>query len=320
MRSGDRWARAVELVAWLVVVAVGVLAVTVGAEWAGWFGALAVAQTLVPYGGILVALIAGVALWRRRPRLAAVACASGTAVLLLAAPLAFPGPRATAAPGSTGLVVASANLLYLNERPDDVPAALANLDADVLVLLELTPEQEAALQASALDDRYPYRAGRSAPDASGAAVWSSLPITELPTLDTSNPGVDVVVDGPDGPVRVVGVHPTTPIDDFARWRTDLALVRRLGETAEQPMLVIGDFNASFWHPDFRRLLDAGYRDAHIEAGVGFTTSWPMTWIVPPFVRLDHALTANGLTSTDVGDFEIPGSDHRGVIVTVAPAR
>jgi hypothetical protein len=38
------------------------------------------------------------------------------------------------------------------------------------------------------------------------------------------------------------------------------------------------------------------------------------------VRLDHALTAGGLVSTDVDDFHVPGSDHRGLVVTVAPAR
>jgi hypothetical protein len=38
------------------------------------------------------------------------------------------------------------------------------------------------------------------------------------------------------------------------------------------------------------------------------------------VRLDHALTVGGLVSADVVDFEIPGSDHRGLMVTVAPAR
>jgi len=66
------------------------------------------------------------------------------------------------------------------------------------------------------------------------------------------------------------------------------------------------------------LLDAGLVEAHIAHGRGFSASWPTDQIVPAFVRLDHALTTAGLVSTDVADFEIPGSDHRGFVVTVAP--
>jgi endonuclease/exonuclease/phosphatase (EEP) superfamily protein YafD len=83
-------------------------------------------------------------------------------------------------------------------------------------------------------------------------------------------------------------------------------------------LVIGDFNASYWHPDFRRVLDAGFVAAHTATGSGFSTSWPTTWPIPPFVRLDHALTTGGLVATEVEDFDVAGSDHLGMIVTVAP--
>ena len=40
---------------------------------------------------------------------------------------------------------------------------------------------------------------------------------------------------------------------------------------------------------------------------------------PPFVRLDHALVNDGLAVLDVDDFDVPGSDHRGLVVTVQRA-
>jgi hypothetical protein len=43
-------------------------------------------------------------------------------------------------------------------------------------------------------------------------------------------------------------------------------------------------------------------------------------LVLGFVRLDHALTTDNLVATHVEDFDIVGSDHRGFVVTVAPAR
>jgi endonuclease/exonuclease/phosphatase (EEP) superfamily protein YafD len=111
----------------------------------------------------------------------------------------------------------------------------------------------------------------------------------------------------------------TPLISFENWQRDLATAARIGSDATSPTLVIGDLNASYWHPDFRELLDAGLVDAHIAQGQGFSSSWPVGRTIPPaFVRLDHALTTAGLVSTDVVDFEIPGSDHRGFVVTVAP--
>ena len=99
-----------------------------------------------------------------------------------------------------------------------------------------------------------------------------------------------------------------------------SVARDVGTTADAPTLLIGDINASYWHPDFRRVLEAGFVDAHTAAGFGFSTSWPTTWPIPPFVRLDHALTTGGLVATDVADFDVAGSDHLGMIVTVAPTR
>jgi endonuclease/exonuclease/phosphatase (EEP) superfamily protein YafD len=119
---------------------------------------------------------------------------------------------------------------------------------------------------------------------------------------------------------VVAMHVPTPLVAFEAWRRDLHTAEQIGRDATGPTMVIGDFNATYWHPDFRRLLDAGFVDAHTASGQGFSTSWPTDSLVPPFVRLDHALTIGGLVATEVDDFEIPGSDHRGFVVTVSPAR
>jgi endonuclease/exonuclease/phosphatase (EEP) superfamily protein YafD len=94
----------------------------------------------------------------------------------------------------------------------------------------------------------------------------------------------------------------------------------LGSAATEPTLIVGDFNASYWHPAFRDLLRSGLSDAHTVHGKGFSASWPTGKFFPAFVRLDHALTGNGLVSTSVQDFTVPGSDHRGFVVSVVPAR
>jgi endonuclease/exonuclease/phosphatase (EEP) superfamily protein YafD len=321
--AGGTRARPVELTAWLTVGVVGTITL---AQALGWAGAgiigvgLAVTQSLTPYLAVVLVPVTAWALWRRRLVLATVASAAMSGLLVLGTPLAFPDAQPAAHPASIGLDVAAVNLWYQSDRIDEVDEALAAVDADVIVFNEYTAEHEAVLLATPLASEYRHRSGTSGPRADGIVVWSRFPLRVLGELDAFYGGLDVNVAGPDGDVRLVAMHMATPIDDFDAWRDDLAIAADVGRHADSPTLLIGDLNASYWHPDFRRLLDAGFVDAHTSAGEGFSTSWPTNWAVPPFVRLDHGLTTGGLVSTDVDDFEVPGSDHAGFVVSVAPAR
>ena len=87
-----------------------------------------------------------------------------------------------------------------------------------------------------------------------------------------------------------------------------------------PRMLVGDFNAGYWHPAFRELLDDGWHDATQVTHRGFSASWPNDWfVVPPFVRLDHVLVNERLVVLDTHDVDVPGSDHQGLFVTVVAA-
>jgi endonuclease/exonuclease/phosphatase (EEP) superfamily protein YafD len=317
--SRSRLTTAVELGAWTIVAGIGVILSTQVLGWAV-TPLVVVVQSLTPYLGVVVVVVALVALWTRRLVLVTVAVAVGVGIAVLGTPLAFPGERPDPVDGAGGLEVASVNLLFSNDRIDDVIEEMDRLTADVIVFTEYTDEHQAALLASPVAERYPYRTDRAGPRGDGVATWSALPVEVGEHPDTDSTSIDVTVSGPDGPIRVVAVHFKTPLDDFESWGHDLRAAAKIGRTADGPMLLIGDFNASYWHPDFRRVLDAGFVDAHTAAGLGLSTSWPTTWPIPPFVRLDHALTTSELVATDVEDFDVPGSDHLGMVVNVAPAR
>jgi endonuclease/exonuclease/phosphatase (EEP) superfamily protein YafD len=319
VRRGRPRAGIADLVSWLLVAFVGLVVLTQA------FGrtgptSVAVVQSLTPYLGVALVPVILVALWRGRLELVTVATAVTFGVAVLGTPLAVPDRQRPPAPGSTGLRVAAVNLWFENARIDDVDDALAELDADVIVFSEYTPEHQAALQASALAGSYDVRTDRPGTFADGIAVWSRLPLRVHDEPDTYYGSLDVTVAGPDGDVRIVAMHVPTPLVDADAWRRDLRTAAEVGRSATGPTLLIGDLNASYWHPGFRRVLDAGYVDASDAAGSGFSTSWPTNWPIPPFVRLDHALTAGGLVSTGFDDVDVPGSDHLGLVVTVAPAR
>ena len=322
MQSGESRSRlttAIELAAWTTVAVIGVITLTQALGWAI-TPLVVVAQSLTPYLGVVVVVVALVALWTRRLLLVTIAAAIGFGIVVLGAPLAFPGEQPDPIDGAVGLEVASMNLLFSNDRIGDVAEQMDQLTADVIVFTEYTAQHQEVLLASPAAERYPHRTDRAGPRGEGVAIWSTMPVEVAERPDTDSTSVDVTVSGPDGDIRVIAVHFPTPLDDFASWSHDLRTATEIGRTADGPTLLIGDLNASYWHPDFRRVLDAGFVNAHTATGAGFSTSWPTTWPIPPFVRLDHALTTGGLVATDVEDFDVAGSDHLGMIVTVAPAR
>ena len=288
---------------------------------AGWNGTRLVAtlQSLTPYGIPLVLAIAAVGVWQRREALATTAALVGVGAFLLSAPLVIPPGQASPNDGAVGVRVASINLLFSNPVVEEVADDLLRRDPDVIFFAEYTAQHHETLRSHPLAERYPYQLNRDGRFARGVSLWSKFPIDAKERPDGTDRTVDATVSGPDGPIRLLGVHPPTPVFDFSEWELALGRIGDAASQGVQPILVVGDFNASYWHPGFRDLLSQDLTDAHIAQGVGWSTSWPTDELVPAFVRLDHALTGNGLVSTDVDDFRVPGSDHAGFVVTVTPS-
>lgn len=305
-----------ELLGWGAVSGVGVVMLT---QAFGIDGSrlIATLQALTPYGIPLVAVVCALAIWLRAHALAATAAAVGVSLLLLATPIVLPPGQRTPSDEASRLDVAAVNLLFSNPDVGAVADLMIEVGPDVIVFSEYTSEHNERLQAHPLTGMYPFQVNRDGLFAGGMAVWSKLPISENERPDTINRTVDATVSSTDGPIRLLAVHPPTPIFDFDAWRADLAQIRSAAAGYTDPTLVIGDFNAAYWHPAFRDILRIGLTDAHMANGAGWSTSWPTDRFFPPFVRLDHALTGNGLVSTEVEDYHVPGSDHTGLVVTVA---
>jgi endonuclease/exonuclease/phosphatase (EEP) superfamily protein YafD len=311
-------------IAWAAVTGMAATAVLPWTK-AGGGRLVAMARSLMPWSGMsALPIAAGAALTGRRS-LAVASGAVGAAALAMAAPLAVPRRQPAADPRAAPLRVTHTNLLYVNRRVAAVPDALASLDADVLTFSELTPTHVRRLHASSLAAAYPHQIERAARLASGAGLWSRWPLTTHELMTTSHHTIVADVHAPGGTVRVIATHTVSPMHGYDEWAGDLA---SLGDVrSPEPAIMTGDFNASWWHPELRRLMRAGgWRDAHQVVGHGLSCSWPTDrWhpafkVHPPFVRLDHALVNDGLRVLAASDFHVPGSDHLGVVVTVQRAR
>jgi endonuclease/exonuclease/phosphatase (EEP) superfamily protein YafD len=312
------------LLAWLAVAGVGVIGLSQTVTRGSSLPPIYIGQALSPYLMGAMVPLALVALALRDIPLGTVAAATALPLLILSGPLVRPEPLPPPAPDAATLTVLSANVLWRNDSMAEAAALIAAEDVDVIVISELTDDFEAALEAAGVLDTHPHRAGTPDTWNRGLGLWSRYPILEselLPVVGRTT--VEALFDVDGTPLRVIGAHPSQPISPLGRddWKpalrqiTDIAL-----EPDSAPTVVVGDLNASWWHPPYRAMIDAGLRDVHHGLGDGFSRSWPDDrWYLPAFVRIDQALIAPGATATAIRDLQVPGSDHVAFVVTVSPA-
>ncbi|MET0910312.1 MAG: endonuclease/exonuclease/phosphatase family protein [Ilumatobacteraceae bacterium] len=313
-----------EQLAWLTAGTAAVALVSPWVERLRWRG-FTVLRSLMPWAALSAAPLAIRAALTGHRRLAVASGIVGVAGLAVAAPLTVSRRQPPLDRLARPLTIVHANLLYINRHITDVPPVIARLDPDIVTFSELTPAHARRLRASSLAALYPYRIELPARAGSGTGLWSRHPVTEHITTGTKHHTVVADVDGPGGVIQVIVMHTQSPIVHHDQWVSDLEQLGSL--VPDGPAVMAGDFNASWWHPEMRRLMRrGGWRDAHIDTGHGLSCSWPNErWHAlfhwhPPFVRIDHALVNDGVAVLDVTDFEVPGSDHRGLMVTVQRAR
>ena len=209
--------------------------------------------------------------------------------------------------------VAAANVRFDNTRVEDAAAALRRLDADVLVVEELTPAMADALRSGG---GYGNVAEDPREGAFGSGIYSRYPVHDVERYELGGlPALRAGVATPQGDITVVAVHTLQPLRGLSTLRRQLReldgwVTQAL--RADRNVVLAGDFNATRQHRAYRRLLDDGLRDAHGEQGRSFSHTWPADRWYPPLVQLDHVLVSARVNVHDAGTAAIPGSDHRAV--------
>jgi len=298
------------------------LAIAVAAPWALWAlartfgldgGAIVVqAMAFTPYVALTSPLPVLVALLLRRRVTAAVA---GVAVLAFAFAVA---PRALAGGGPAArgprLTVMTANLYVGRGDPRTVVDLVRRYDVDVLCLEELTPQELARLNAAGLRRMLPYRVAKPLPGASGAAVLTRTPLTEIASPHAGvnpQPAAELA-----GSVVVTAVHPAPPVNGAREDGWADALAALPGAEASRLRILAGDFNATLDHRALRGVLGRGYADAADRAGAGLRPTWPAVRRHALPITIDHVLVDRRVRVEAVHVAAVPGSDHRAVIVAL----
>jgi endonuclease/exonuclease/phosphatase (EEP) superfamily protein YafD len=130
--------------------------------------------------------------------------------------------------------------------------------------------------------------------------------------------IEVVFDDGHGPVRLLAIHPLSPItaqraalrNAQMEWAGDWAAAN------DGPIVVTGDMNATQWSHTFRRLVRAGDLNDSIR-GFGLQPSFPMDGNPLIRVQIDQLLHSDELVVLDRRLGPRLGSDHAPVIVELA---
>ncbi len=242
-----------------------------------------------------------------------------------AAPAA--SPREQQPPATVELIVLSINSQFGRADAATIVRLVREKKVALLAIQEHSQDLQERLSAEGLDSLLPHRISQPTDDGAGSAVYSSHPLEPvglLPDTPFLMPTVRLTATGSGAGASAVleltNVHTLPPVDTrVGQWRSDLKALTRL---AERPghRLLMGDFNATYDHAEFRSLLRAGEEglvDVAAAAGSRLVPTWPMDGTRLPGIAIDHVVTSPGVGSSGYQVHGVPGTDHAAIVATVA---
>jgi len=247
------------------------------------------------------------------------ACALGIAVNAIAiAPLVI-GDVAPRGDGPA-LRLVSFNVHTSNTNFAEVARYLGEQNADMIVVNEIDRQWLAALR-TALDGY--HEIAQPSSDNFGIGVWTRARPDHHAVIqlgDSYVPAIEVTLAHAGTPFHLLALHTLPPVSQELAAERD-AMLRSTASWARRRtghVAIAGDLNATPWSHGFRSLL-ADANLVNSQRGHGLQTTWP-AGLWPLSVPIDHCLHSRSLTAVERSVGPFLGSDHRPVIVDLAPAR
>ncbi|MBT2513575.1 endonuclease/exonuclease/phosphatase family protein [Arthrobacter sp. ISL-30] len=271
----------------------------------------------------------GLALAGRRAWIMIVAAVLLAAQLLWLFPLDAGRPSAAPSRSSTSLSVMNINSQFGEADAAEIVRLVREERVGLLAVQEHTPALEKRLAAEGLGSVLPNRVSNFARGAGGSALYSLHPmqfVGMVPDTPFEMPRVRLALGDthPTVTLEVTNIHALPPVEGrIHQWRSDLAALRHLvAEGGQGNRLLIGDFNATYDHSEFRAVLDGGEGgtklvDVGTAAGLRLLPTWPMEGVPLPGITIDHVVTTQGIAGSRYAVHRIPGSDHAAVLATLS---
>ncbi len=213
-------------------------------------------------------------------------------------------------PGEQAVRVAHFNLFQSNTDIAGLEQEIARLNADVITLIEFTPDKSALL--ANLRQQYPFQFDCNRIDHCHLAILSKQPLLAVDAKAewAGPPLISARLGGQLNGLVVYGVHTTRFPHSRAQLRQITELVKFL-ESESGKLLIMGDFNAT----PYSRVTTI------LEQGVGVSRltdlpTWPSIINIPQ-LAIDHIFASTGirvLAEQQIGNPS--GSDHYPIVMTV----
>lgn len=221
-------------------------------------------------------------------------------------------PRKT---GDHNLRVMLINVRTENKRYDLVIACINKYRPDLLVVEEV--DERWLNELGRLREEYPYVKHEPREDNFGVAMFSRLAINSAEIVYPGGaevPSVTAQLEVGDRRLTVLGTHPLPPgsPSNFRLRNEQLDAVAKWVRSQTNPVVVLGDLNATPWSYYFRRFVsESGLVDS--SKGTGIHATWPAGFF-PLRIPIDHCLASPdiGVAGKMIGGNV--GSDHLPVIV------
>ncbi len=231
------------------------------------------------------------------------------------------------------LRIATANVYLGNPSPNDLVRKLIEIDPDILLVLEFTPDN-LPLERFAGSDLRPVLV-EAHPGTRGVCVLAS-PRVETTALVVPSPFpgpcampmATLRVKANGSWLSVLGIHAPPPVSvcgdtngptlaAIASWIQNGRLRTNVGVTrTNDPVVVAGDFNALPTFRQFRRFSSVGLIPSQDQSRLRRVGTWSPTPWFPSGARIDYILTPEEWPSLDTWVIGLPGSDHRAVVADI----
>ncbi len=227
-------------------------------------------------------------------------------------------------PGQPVLRILDANVSQDNFDLAPLAAEVRRYQPDVVAMEEVTKPAYTSLMATGVMKPYSRHSLLFLPDSGslGMALWSRYRLSDMKQWYAyGHPELRAWVHLPGGRrVRLDVVHTLAPYGsgEPGPWARQMVAIKQELSREPRPLVVVGDLNATWYDWHFQAILHLGLRDAAVEAGQGWRMTFPANqWPVPPYARIDHVLHSAGVGLVSYAVVDVPGSAHRGLLVSVA---
>lgn len=211
---------------------------------------------------------------------------------------------------------------------DQIVSIVRNQQVEVLALQEVTTSLVERLTAAGLDELLPshvFGAVGTSDNGGINVLYTLAPMSDvsdsiLPVTGSAVPAGTITAGS--HTVRLVSVHPSSPkTGTRGFWNESLRNLSSL-RNYDDEYLIMGDFNSTWDHSRYRKMLGDTLVDASQQAGGGFHMTYPSEpgyamLPVPPMIEIDHIVYSknSGMSVGNMETVKVEGTDHLALLGT-----